>query len=592
MPHYEGPGLRTALVELGHVPTEAELRLWLKPVLDAVTVLHDSGTWHQNIGPEAILITPTGPVLLGFASAAHAIEALHHRPAAALRAGFAAIEQYGSAAGTMRGPWTDLYALAATVYAAVTGADPAPAADRLAHDHVRPLSIVAAGLYSKGFLAAIDAAMAIQPQQRPADHAEFRALMGDIEAPATVSLAPRPDLMQELFLPAPDEQREVTVPDPPRAAVTEPPPAIAAVAPKPARQTPPIAAPAATSADRALPSWMTRNPSPAAGKRLLYGVIAGTCALIGVAALVLQFATRPAPRAASPRPRLRSSRPPPRLQPPRRRRRPCPCPCARPHLPAFPRPCPCAQPHLPAFPRPRPSPSRRERPLPPRRQRRRSQRRRLLPPSPRRSRLCLSGLHCPRRRRWPHASPRPSLRPRPNRQRRAPSRRRHRPSRRPTRSSDRRAASTSCRKLRSRRSPPQKPSTSRKNANDPNPPAARRARPRRGARRRHGGPDRRVLFVGAADVREGCFRCDRCARRPDGPPAVVPGACRRAALQTRPRGAQADDRARSDARHDHGPADRGDRAVRTPRDAADRQRLSAVRVSALRVGAISRAPPT
>ena len=106
-------------------------------------------------------------MLLGFAAAAHAIEAIHHTPAAALRAGFAAIEQYGSEAGTTRGPWTDLYALAATVYSAVTGAAPAPAADRLAHDSVRPLSVVAAGLYSPGFLAAIDAAMAIQPQQRP-----------------------------------------------------------------------------------------------------------------------------------------------------------------------------------------------------------------------------------------------------------------------------------------------------------------------------------------------------------------------------------------------------------------------------------------
>src|SRR5450755_1643838 len=195
MPFYEGPTLKTALAELGHVPSEAELRIWLKPILNAVTALHEGRTWHQNIGPEAILLTPTGPVLLGFASAAHAIEAIHHRPAAALRPGFAAIEQYGSEAGTTRGPCTDLYALAATVYSAITGADPAPAADRLAHDHVRPLSVVASGLYSQGFLAAIDAAMVIQPQQRPADHAEFRALMGDIEAPEMVSLAPRRDLM-------------------------------------------------------------------------------------------------------------------------------------------------------------------------------------------------------------------------------------------------------------------------------------------------------------------------------------------------------------------------------------------------------------
>ena len=131
MPHYAGPTLKTVLAELGHVPSEDELRAWLKPILNAITVLHEGGTWHQNIGPDEIVLTPAGPVLLGFASAAHAIEALHHTPAAALKAGFAAIEQYGSAAGSTRGPWTDLYSLAAVMYAAITGAEPVAAADRL-----------------------------------------------------------------------------------------------------------------------------------------------------------------------------------------------------------------------------------------------------------------------------------------------------------------------------------------------------------------------------------------------------------------------------------------------------------------------------
>ena len=296
MPYLEGPTLRTALGELDHVPGEAELRIWLKPVLDALTVLHGARIWHQNIGPDTILLTPIGPVLLGFGAAAHAIESVRHTPAAALKPGFAAIEQYGSDAGTTRGPYTDLYALAATVYAAITGAAPAPAADRLAQDRVRPLSVVAAGLYSEGFLAAIDAAMAIQPQQRPADHAEFRAVMGDMEAPETVSLAPRRDLMQEPFLPPPDEDREVTVPDRPVAAVTEPPKAVPAPAPVAAAPTPAPATRVASAADapagRPLPSWMASGEAPVAGKRMLYGAIAGTCALIGIAALVLQFANR------------------------------------------------------------------------------------------------------------------------------------------------------------------------------------------------------------------------------------------------------------------------------------------------------------
>jgi len=82
MPFYEGPTLQTALAELGHVPGEAELRTWLKPILSAVTLLHEGGLWHQNISPDGIVLTPVGPVLFGFGAAEKAIAALDHMPAA------------------------------------------------------------------------------------------------------------------------------------------------------------------------------------------------------------------------------------------------------------------------------------------------------------------------------------------------------------------------------------------------------------------------------------------------------------------------------------------------------------------------------
>ena len=221
MPYCEGPTLKAALAELGHVPSEDELRAWLKPILNAVAMLHEGGTWHQNIGPDEIVLTPFGPVLLGLGAASHAIAAIRHTPAVALKPGFAAIEQYGSEAATTRGPWTDLYALAAVIYAAITGSEPPAAADRLTHDALRPLSVVAAGLYSARFLTAIDAALQVQPKRRPADHLEFRTLMGDIDAPQAVTLAPRPDLMQEPFAGARADEREVTVPDRPLLASAE-----------------------------------------------------------------------------------------------------------------------------------------------------------------------------------------------------------------------------------------------------------------------------------------------------------------------------------------------------------------------------------
>ena len=301
MPFYEGPTLKSALAELGHVPSESELRAWLKPILNGVTLLHEGGVWHQNIGPDEILMTPYGPVLLGFSAASHAIEAMRHTPAAALKPGYAAIEQYGSAAGTTRGPWTDLYALGAVVYAAITGNDPPPAADRLTDDRMRPLAVVASGLYSERFLAAVDAAMAVQPRRRPTEHAEFRALMGDIEAPDVAPLATAPDLMQEPFIGAPPARSpEVTVPDPPPVATPSLPAALVTSTGTGEERAVTKPLPPPVTGDDAAPSWMHQTAhARGVGRRAIYGLIAGTCALIGIAALVLQFATRPSSRGAA-----------------------------------------------------------------------------------------------------------------------------------------------------------------------------------------------------------------------------------------------------------------------------------------------------
>ncbi len=300
MPFYEGPTLKTALAELGHVPGEAELRAWLRPILDAVTVLHGGLTWHRNIGPDEIMLTPMGPVLLGFGAAARAIAEADNEAASALSAGFAAPEQYAADADAACGPWTDLYALAALVYGAIAGAPPEIATDRLTGDSLQPLSQVASGLYSAGFLTAIDSALALRHEDRPQDHVAFRALMGDIAAAEAVSLAPPRDLMQEPFLGDASSHREITVPDRPllAAAIVAKPAAAAGVD---ARAGPPRALPdravdrAGPDAARATPTWMKAPGRRSLGKRARYGLVAATCIGVAVAALALQSWRTPAP---------------------------------------------------------------------------------------------------------------------------------------------------------------------------------------------------------------------------------------------------------------------------------------------------------
>ena len=204
MPLVESPSLRTALAELGRLPSEGELRVWLRPLLEGLSRLHANGVWHQNISLDSILLTPRGALLLGMDRAGQALAEFGPATSPAPMSGFAAIEQYGNAADTTRGPWTDFYALAAVVHAAITGTVPPSAADRLSDDRLQPLTVLAAGLYADRFLAGVDAALAVQPERRPQDHLQFRAAIGEIDAPwqASPESASPHDPMHEPFLSA------------------------------------------------------------------------------------------------------------------------------------------------------------------------------------------------------------------------------------------------------------------------------------------------------------------------------------------------------------------------------------------------------
>ena len=177
MPYYEGPTLKAALAELGHVPSEAEIRTWLKPILNALTVMHAAQCYHRDIAPDNILLTPRGPLLLDFGAARRVIGDMTHAITVVLKPGYAPIEQYGDVASMSQGAWTDLYALACVVYYAITGKTPMSSVERLMDDRLEPLAVSMAGRYSTGFLRAIDAALAVRPGDRPRDDRQFRALL-------------------------------------------------------------------------------------------------------------------------------------------------------------------------------------------------------------------------------------------------------------------------------------------------------------------------------------------------------------------------------------------------------------------------------
>ncbi len=177
MPYYEGPTLKRALAQMGHPPDETQLREWLRPLLDALAVMHAEQCYHRDIAPDNILLTPSGPLLLDFGAARRVIGDMTHALTVVLKPGYAPIEQYGEAASMAQGPWTDLYATASVVHYAITGRPPMTSVERVMGDQMPSLSSQAQGRYSVPFLAAIDATLALRPKDRPQDVVAFRELL-------------------------------------------------------------------------------------------------------------------------------------------------------------------------------------------------------------------------------------------------------------------------------------------------------------------------------------------------------------------------------------------------------------------------------
>lgn len=200
MPLYEGGTLRDLLRQMSAAPDEAWLRSLLQPLLDALDLLHRADCLHRDIAPDNILMAAGSsarqpkPVLLDFGAARRVLGGQTQALTVILKPGYAPIEQYDEIPGMTQGPWTDLYALAAVLHFAIAGRPPPQAVGRLVQDAAVPLAQAAAGSgrYSAPFLAAIDAALAPRPEERPRSVAQWRAMLDGVGASPAPSSAASP----------------------------------------------------------------------------------------------------------------------------------------------------------------------------------------------------------------------------------------------------------------------------------------------------------------------------------------------------------------------------------------------------------------
>lgn len=153
----------------------------LVPVMDAIQLLHKEGIIHRDISPDNIMVDHEGNFkLLDFGAARGYSEESLTTMSVILKKSYAPEEQFRSKG--IQGPWTDVYALGATIYDLITGQIPPMSIDRLAEDEIVDIRELAPSL-TKGQSEAIMTALAVRGKDRWQSVDEFKnALLHSKEA--------------------------------------------------------------------------------------------------------------------------------------------------------------------------------------------------------------------------------------------------------------------------------------------------------------------------------------------------------------------------------------------------------------------------
>ena len=149
------------------------------PILDGLREVHEQKFLHRDIKPPNIYLAerpkkPTTPILLDFGAARYALGEMSQSLQVVLTPGYAPYEQYTRRG--KQGPWTDIYACAATLYSLVTGEKPPEAMDRRDEDTLRPPSELVEGI-SPVLEQALMKSLTVLPGDRTQTVDEFEDLL-------------------------------------------------------------------------------------------------------------------------------------------------------------------------------------------------------------------------------------------------------------------------------------------------------------------------------------------------------------------------------------------------------------------------------
>ncbi len=164
----------------------------MMPVMDALREVHQTGFMHRDVSPDNIFIRNDGMVvLIDFGAARLELQHKSRSMSVIMKVGYSPEEQYRSKG--VQGPWTDIYALAATIYRGITGEVPPESMDRLAEDTLLPPSACGVEITESQEQALLKA-MEIRAKERYPTVADFQKAL--LEKPNNEVISHTPEAIK------------------------------------------------------------------------------------------------------------------------------------------------------------------------------------------------------------------------------------------------------------------------------------------------------------------------------------------------------------------------------------------------------------
>ena len=212
MDFIEGETLLKKLQKNGPMDFDSCVKL-MTPIMQALAEVHEHGIIHRDISPDNIMVRPDGKLILLDLGAAKDLDIQGNDGSVqssqmVAKHGFSPIEQY-SKSGKV-GPWTDIYAMAATIYYCCTGILPPPATDRTIDD-----TLACQPRLTQAQFDILADCMHMRPQDRPQSMDTLLQMLTRLQGEAKVE---PPKVIPEVEPPKPVETKAA----PPKPMETEP----------------------------------------------------------------------------------------------------------------------------------------------------------------------------------------------------------------------------------------------------------------------------------------------------------------------------------------------------------------------------------